>query len=85
MNGVTRTTTRTGKVGLMYLSDYGYTTSGESTTDRNKCFNMKLNYKWLVFNDDVSIDKWLLIVAPMSTSSSMVYVTGRESVYQYNS
>ena len=40
---VERTTTWTGKVGLMYPSDYGYATSGGSTTDRTTCLNTNLN------------------------------------------
>ena len=42
---VERTTTWTGKVGLMYPSDYGYATSGGSTTNRAACLNTVL-YKW---------------------------------------
>ena len=42
---VARTTTWTGKVGLMYPSDYGYVTSGGSTTDRAACLNKEL-YNW---------------------------------------
>ena len=48
---VARTTTWTGKVGLMYPSDYGYATSGGSTTDRATCLNtILLNWK----DDNVS-------------------------------
>ena len=36
---VTRTTSWYGQVGLMYLSDYGYATSGEETTNRESCIN----------------------------------------------
>ena len=42
---VERTTTWTGKVGLMYPSDYGYATSGGDTTDRATCLNKEL-YNW---------------------------------------
>ena len=42
---IKRTTTWTGKVGLMYPSDYGYATSGGSTTDRAACLNKEL-YNW---------------------------------------
>ena len=42
---VARTTTWTGKIGLMYPSDYGYATSGGSTTDRATCLNKEL-YNW---------------------------------------
>ena len=40
---ISRTTTWTGKVGLMYPSDYGYATSGGSTTDRATCLNTVLS------------------------------------------
>ncbi len=42
---VERTTKWTGKVGLMYPSDYGYATSGGDTTDRATCLNKEL-YNW---------------------------------------
>ena len=35
-------TTWTGKIGLMYPSDYGYATSGETTKDRAACLAKKL-------------------------------------------
>ena len=38
-------TTWTGKIGLMYLSDYGYATSGGSTTDRATCLAKEM-YNW---------------------------------------
>ena len=34
-----------GKIGLMYPSDYGYATSGGTTTDREACLNKEL-YNW---------------------------------------
>ncbi len=40
-----RPTTWTGKIGLMYPSDYGYATSGGSTTDRAACLEKEL-YSW---------------------------------------
>ena len=39
---VTRTTTWNGKIGLMYPSDYGYATSGGSTSPRTSCINKEL-------------------------------------------
>ncbi len=42
---VTRTTTWNGKIGLMYSSDYGYATSGGSTSNRTSCLNKDL-YNW---------------------------------------
>jgi hypothetical protein len=38
-----RPTIWTGKIGLMYLSDYGYATSGGSTTDRKTCLSAYLS------------------------------------------
>ena len=40
-----RSTKWTGQIGLMYASDYGYATSGGSSTDRTTCLAMKL-YDW---------------------------------------
>ena len=40
-----RPTEWTGKIGLMYPSDYGYATSGGSTTNREACLNTEL-YNW---------------------------------------
>ena len=40
-----RPTTWTGKVGLMYPSDYGYATSGGTTKDRASCLTKEL-YNW---------------------------------------
>ena len=45
-----RGTSWTGKVGLMYLSDYGYATSGGATTNRASCLAKELT-KW----DDSSV------------------------------
>ena len=44
-----RPTTWTGKVGLMYPSDYGYATSGGTTKDRAACLAEELYY-W--YDDD---------------------------------
>ena len=51
---VTRTTSWTGKVGLIYPSDYGYATSGGNTTDRAACFNQSMS-NWM----SCSSDDWL--------------------------
>ena len=52
-----RSTSWTGKVGLMYPSDYGYATSGGTTTDRNTCLNKKL-YSWDSVSDCYNND-WI--------------------------
>ena len=44
-DSVVRTTNWTGKVALMYPSDYGYATSGGTTTNKETCLNTSL-YSW---------------------------------------
>ena len=57
---VTRTTTWNGKVGLMYPSDYGYATSGGSTSNRTSCLNKEL-YNWDSSSySDCKNNDWLL-------------------------
>ena len=70
----------TGKIGLMYPSDYGYATSGGSTTDRATCLAKEM-YNW--DGSDVSDCKtndylykssyyqWTL--APNSSSANLVF------------
>ena len=63
---VERTTTWTGKVGLMYPSDYGYAISNGNTIDRSKCLNVAmrswesdLNFcyenNWLTKDDEFTL------------------------------
>ena len=81
---VERTTTWTGKIGLMYPSDYGYATSGGSTKDRTTCLNTILD-SWSIYssNSDCHNNDWLfngssqLTLAPYAASanpSSVFYV-----------
>ena len=84
-----RSTNWTGKVGLMYPSDYGYATSGGSSTNRASCMAKQL-YNW----DDSSYsdcknNDWLLnnqfqwTMSPLVDNSYIVFyvhVTG----YVYN-
>ncbi len=70
-----------GSIGLMYVSDYGYATSGGSTTNREKCLNTEL---WNWANSDVSDCKnndWLYdsssqqwTLTPLSSYSSAVFI-----------
>ena len=59
-DAVERTTTWTGKVGLMYTSDYGYATSGGSSNSWNSCVETSFN-NWFV-NDitECSLNDYLL-------------------------
>ena len=49
--------TWTGKIGLMYPSDYGYATSGGSTTNRETCLNTVL-FSWNTSSECYNND-WL--------------------------
>ena len=53
-----RPTSFIGEVGLMYPSDYGYATSGGSTTSREECLAKEL-YNWYSYSDCKNND-WLL-------------------------
>ena len=77
-----RPTTWTGKIALMYPSDYGYATSGGSTTDRTTCLAKEL-YNW--DGSEVSdcknndylfkrLNQWTL--APYSSSSNSAFIVG---------
>ena len=73
-----RPTTWIGKIGLMYPSDYGYATSGNSTTDRATCLSKEL-YNWHSASDCYSNDylfndsyyQWTL--TPDSSDSNLVF------------
>ena len=78
-----RPTTWTGKIGLMYPSDYGYATSGGTTKDRAACLSKEL-YRWgsSDFSDckgndylyNSSLYQWTL--APNSASARHVFYAG---------
>ena len=75
-----RPTTWTGKIGLMYPSDYGYATSGGTTKDRAACLAKEL-YHWdsSAFSDckgndylfDTNNAQWTL--APISADAYRVF------------
>ena len=76
---VSRTTTWTGKIGLMYPSDYGYATSGGSGADRATCLNKEL-YNWNsssvsdCYNNDWLFKSWQWTLAPYANSSGADHV-----------
>ena len=87
-----RPTTWTGKIGLMYPSDYGYATAGGSSTSRSTCLSTVL-YSWdsSSYSDCKGNDylhkssyyQWTL--APNSSNSGIVFLVGsRGAVYGYN-
>ena len=75
---VTRTTTWNGKIGLMYPSDYGYATSGGSTSNRTSCLNKELDnwnsssYRDCKYNDWLYYNSgdWQWTVSPSAVSSN---------------
>ena len=79
-----------GKVGLMYPSDYGYATSGGSTSTRTSCLVKELynwdsssysdckNNDWLF---DSSTPQWTL--APYSSNSTAVFSVYSAGVVRY--
>ena len=86
-----RPTTWTGKIGLMYPSDYGYATSGGTTKDRAACLAKEL-YNWdsSDFSDckendylyNSSLYQWTL--EPLSANDNAVFrvlADGRVSNY----
>ena len=85
-----RPTTWTGKIGLMYPSDYGYATSGGTTKDRAACLAKKL-YDW--YSDDFSdckdndylSDSWQWTMTPDLVRVDLVhYVHPDGNVYDNN-
>ena len=78
-----------GKVGLMYPSDYGYATSGGSTSNRTSCLAKEL-YNWNgasdCKNNDWLLDSnnWQWTIAPYSSNSDYVFlVISPGSVHYY--
>ena len=86
-----RPTTWTGKIGLMYPSDYGYATSGGTTKDRAACLAKEL-YNWdsSAFSDckgndylyNSSLNQWTL--APRSAFACGVFAVGTDGYVSYS-
>ena len=85
-----RPTTWTGKVGLMYPSDYGYATSGGSSKDRAACLAKEL-YNWdsSDFSDckgnDYLLDanSWQWTLAPSSAYADFVFIVNGVGFVNY--
>ena len=72
-----RPTTWSGKVALMYPSDYGYATSGGSTTNRESCLAKEL-YNWNSSSfSDCKNNDWLY------DSSAVLWTLTSRSSYSY--
>ena len=83
-----RSTSWTGKVGLMYPSDYGYATSGGTTTDRNSCLNKEL-YNWESVSDCYNND-WIFnsarqwAITPLASGSGNVFYLSHAGYINHN-
>ena len=82
-DAVVRTTTWTGKVGLMYPSDYGYATSGSDIVNRAICLN-KFLYKWNNEFNDCALNSWLAINLLQSTITPKASVNESMRVFRIN-
>jgi len=86
-----RSTSWTGKVGLMYLSDYGYATSGGTTTNRASCLSKEM-YNW----DDSSVSDcknndwmynsniWQWTISPRADDSDYVFIVNYTGAVSYD-
>ncbi len=74
---VSRNITWQGNVALMYPSDYGYATSGESSSNREQCLTSNLfewsstcyNHNWLNKN----VDSWTLTPAGIDSMAELAF------------
>ena len=81
-----------GKIGLMYPSDYGYATSGGSTSNRTSCLAKELYHWYSSSYSDCKNNDWLLdssnwqwTLAPISSFSGIeFFVDNSGSVNYYN-
>ena len=79
-----RPTEWTGRIGLMYPSDYGFSNSGGNTTNRSNCLAKAL-YSWNSVEDcytnswlyDGPSEEWTL--TPSSASSRYVFLVNRDN------
>ena len=82
-----RSTNWTGKVGLIYPSDYGYATSGNSSTTRATCLAKEL-YNWdgasaCYQNDWLFKSSYMWSLSPYSSYSRYVFIVGGSGFVSY--
>ena len=85
-----RPTTWTGRIALMYPSDYGYATSGNTTTDRATCLAKSLG-NWRsasdCYNNDYlfnnSHEQWTLTPYLPNYSDCVFYVRPYDGIVNY--
>lgn len=79
-DSVTRTISWQGQVGLMYPSDYGYATSGGSSSNRDSCLSTNL-YSWDTGNEECRNKDWLLLSSTQWTMTSAASSANSGSVF----
>ncbi len=87
-NSSTRSTNWTGKVGLIYPSDYGYATSGNSSTTRATCLAKELYY-WneasaCYQNDWLFKSEYMWSLLPLASNSYRVFYVYSSGFVDYN-
>ena len=83
-----RSTSWTGKVGLIYPSDYGYATSGNSSTSRATCLAKEM-YNWdgvsaCYQNDWLFKSSYMWTLSPSSSSSYSVFYVSSSGFVSIN-
>ena len=88
---IERTVTWIGKIGLMYPSDYGYATSGGTTTDRTTCLNTYCHnwpsfYDWYNNNwfDRKDKNQWTMTANARGDSAFQAFSTANVGGITYN-
>lgn len=87
-NSSTRSSNWTGKVGLIYPSDYGYATSGNSSTTRATCLVKEL-YNWdgasaCYQNDWLFKSSSMWSLSPRSSYSYLVFFVNSSGCVRFN-
>ena len=87
-NSSTRSTNWTGKVGLIYPSDYGYATSGNSSTTRTTCLAKELNH-WneasaCYQNDWLFKSEYMWSLLPLASRSYRVFFVYSSGFVDYS-
>ena len=78
-----RPTEWTGKVALIYPSDYGFTTTGGTTTNRSSCIGTISTGDWWHDYSDCYLNNWISyqwVLSPYSDDSYSVFIAAVNSV-----
>ena len=76
-------TSWTGKIALMYASDYGFATSGGNSLNRESCFNIKIIDWQNTLNSDCKSNNWLFsgeniwLLNPHADNPRQTFIIGK--------